>query len=97
VFPFSNEPFGYVPLESMSCGTPVLTYNREGPSETVVDGQTGWLVGSPEEFVRVGSRLWKLGFDRGRFQDACLQRAALFQPGSQARALAELLLHRSRS
>ncbi len=44
VFPFTVEPFGLVPAESMACGTPVLTYNDQGPSETVLHGKTGWLV-----------------------------------------------------
>ncbi len=31
VFPFIHEPFGYVPVESMACGTPpVLTYDKQG-------------------------------------------------------------------
>jgi len=43
LFPFTHEPFGYIPVESMACGTPVLTYNKQGPSETVINGVTGWL------------------------------------------------------
>src|SRR3972149_7770050 len=27
LFPFTHEPFGYIPVESMACGTPTLTYN----------------------------------------------------------------------
>jgi alpha-1,3/alpha-1,6-mannosyltransferase len=38
-----NEHFGIVPLEAMLAGTPVLAANEGGPTETVVDGQTGWL------------------------------------------------------
>ena len=37
------EPFGLVPLESMSCGTPVVGVNEGGVSETVLDGKTGIL------------------------------------------------------
>jgi alpha-1,3/alpha-1,6-mannosyltransferase len=32
-----------VPLEAMLAGTPVLAANEGGPTETVVNGQTGWL------------------------------------------------------
>jgi len=39
----SNEHFGIVPLESMLRRTPVLACNDGGPTETVVDGETGWL------------------------------------------------------
>jgi alpha-1,3/alpha-1,6-mannosyltransferase len=38
-----NEHFGIVPLEAMLAGMPVLAANEGGPTETVVDGQTGWL------------------------------------------------------
>lgn len=39
----SNEHFGIVPLEAMLAGVPVLAANTGGPTETVVDGSTGWL------------------------------------------------------
>ena len=38
-----NEHFGIVPLEAMLVGVPVLAANSGGPTETVVDGKTGWL------------------------------------------------------
>lgn len=37
------EHFGIVPLEAMLAGTPVLAAATGGPTETIVDGQTGWL------------------------------------------------------
>lgn len=39
----SNEHFGIVPIESMYLGTPVLAVNSGGPTETVLDGITGFL------------------------------------------------------
>lgn len=63
VFPFTHEPFGYIPVESMACGTPVVTYNAQGPSECVVDSRTGWLVSNDEEIVRKSVELWKNGVD----------------------------------
>ena len=38
------EPFGLVPLEAMSCGTPVVGVNEGGVMETVLNGKTGILV-----------------------------------------------------
>ena len=38
-----NEHFGIVPLEAMLAGVPVLAANEGGPTETVLDGETGWL------------------------------------------------------
>lgn len=59
LFTFNHEPFGYIPVESMACGTPVLTYNRQGPSETIIDQETGWLVDSDSEMVTCAAKLWK--------------------------------------
>ena len=87
MFPFSFEPFGFVPIESMACGTPVLTYNRQGPASTVVDGRTGWLVGSPGELVTKAAELWRRGETGIRVQE-CLLRASDFSP---QRSLADLL------
>ena len=38
------EAFGNVVIESLACGTPVITYDRGGPAEIVADGQTGFVV-----------------------------------------------------
>jgi glycosyltransferase involved in cell wall biosynthesis len=61
LFAFNHEPFGYIPTESMACGTPVLTFNRHGPAETVTDSQTGWLVETDEELVKMAKNIWKDG------------------------------------
>jgi len=52
-----DEPFGLVLIEAMACGTPVLTFNRGGVSEVVVDGQTGFIVDSPDEMVAAVGKL----------------------------------------
>lgn len=38
------EPFGLVIAESMSCGTPVIGFDRGAVSEIIVDGKTGFVV-----------------------------------------------------
>lgn len=38
-----GEHFGIVPLEAMALGTPVLAVDSGGPTETVVDGECGFL------------------------------------------------------
>ncbi|KAI2632336.1 glycosyltransferase family 4 protein [Hypoxylon sp. NC1633] len=43
VYTPANEHFGIVPLEAMLAGVPVLAADTGGPTETVVEGQTGWL------------------------------------------------------
>ena len=49
------EHFGIVPLEAMLARRPVLAAKSGGPTETVVDGRTGWLcdVEKPEEWTSV--------------------------------------------
>ncbi len=45
LFPIEwEEPFGMVMLEAMSCGTPVIAYNRGSVSEIVKDGITGFII-----------------------------------------------------
>lgn len=38
-----DEPFGFVPLEAMACGRPVLGIREGGIPETVVEGETGFI------------------------------------------------------
>jgi len=76
LFPFTEEPFGYIPVESMACCTPVLTYNRQGPSETVVNGVTGWLANSDKELIELAIRIWKNGYPswmRARCRERALE------------------------
>jgi glycosyltransferase involved in cell wall biosynthesis len=47
LFP-AHEDFGIIPVEAQACGTPVLGLRRGGLLETVVDGETGFLVDSRE-------------------------------------------------
>ncbi|MEM6284436.1 MAG: glycosyltransferase family 4 protein [Chloroflexota bacterium] len=44
VTPSHFESFGVVNVEAMAAGKPVVSTNRGGPTETVVDGVTGFLV-----------------------------------------------------
>lgn len=42
------EPFGLVMAEAMSCGTPVIGFDRGSVSELVVNGKTGFVVPSKD-------------------------------------------------
>jgi len=91
-FPFTEESFGLIPLESMACGTPVLTYNVQGPAESVLDGETGWLVGTPEEFAAKALELWKNGYPTD-VPGRCLERAQRYQLDSVVAQWREMLRH----
>jgi len=77
VFPFTHEPFGYIPLESMACGTPVLTHNKQGPSEYVIDGLTGWLVDTDEQLIYKAMELWKDCYP-SIMKESCVKEAVKF-------------------
>lgn len=44
-----DEPFGLVPVEAMACGVPVIVTNSGGLTESVVDGETGFVISKDEE------------------------------------------------
>ncbi len=58
IFPIQwEEPFGLVMIESMSCGTPVIAYNRGSVAEIVKDGVTGFVI-DPDDVDRPGKGTW---------------------------------------
>ncbi|MCL4366135.1 glycosyltransferase family 4 protein, partial [Patescibacteria group bacterium] len=47
-----DEPFGMVIIESMACGTPVISFTRGAASEVIKDKETGFLVRNRAEMVQ---------------------------------------------
>jgi glycosyltransferase involved in cell wall biosynthesis len=90
IYPFLDEPFGYVPIESMACGTPVLTYNRQGPKETVIPGVSGWLTNGEEDFVKSVVKIWREGYPQ-RMRRECRERAMLFDKKTIAEQWAKII------
>jgi glycosyltransferase involved in cell wall biosynthesis len=78
-----EEDFGIVPVESQACGRPVVALGRGGALDTVIDGETGVLVGDTsvealaEGFDRAVKTRWSPArirthaerFSRARFAD----------------------------
>ncbi len=58
-----DEPFGYIFLESMACGTPVVAFARGSVPEVVKDGETGFIVNSSPEDIRGNFVIKKTGID----------------------------------
>jgi glycosyltransferase involved in cell wall biosynthesis len=71
------EPFGLVVLEAMASGKPVVATAPGGPSETVANGQTGYLVkpSSPEEIASAIEKLIQDPQKRSRMGEAGRDRA----------------------
>jgi glycosyltransferase involved in cell wall biosynthesis len=44
-----QEPFGLVPVEGMACGNPVVVTNSGGMVESVIDGETGFIIPRDED------------------------------------------------
>ncbi len=66
-----DEPFGLAAAEAQACGTPVVAFRRGGLAETIVDGQTGFLV-PPDNLIAAAEALAKTaGLSRG----ACREHA----------------------
>ena len=97
------EDFGMVPVEAQACGRPVVALAEGGALESVVDGQTGILVGdrSVEAFAdalrEVRSRAFDNGairrhaetFSRARFKQQFQQIVATVSPRRGSAAACE--------
>lgn len=53
------ESVGMVNLEAMACARPVVSTNRGGPAETVIEGETGFLV-PPGDAAALAQRVLQL-------------------------------------
>lgn len=58
-----EEPFGLTLIESMSCGTPIVTYARGSTPEIVKDGETGFIVNPSDEDIRGNWIIKKTGIE----------------------------------
>ncbi len=69
LFTAKNEDWGIVPVEAMASGKPVVAVDEGGPSESVENWDTGFLVESePEE---IGSKMSELVGNTKMYKDMC--------------------------
>lgn len=88
------EPFGLTVIEAMMAGRPVLATALGGPSETIIDGRTGWLVPCADQQSLLGALARVLrDADRWPEMGAAARRHALarFSPALQAQRYLEIL------
>jgi glycosyltransferase involved in cell wall biosynthesis len=69
-----DEPFGYVNVEAMACGTPVIAYSRGANSEVVEHGVTGFLVPPDDQDALADAVRAMLAMPDARYQE--MRRAA---------------------
>jgi glycosyltransferase involved in cell wall biosynthesis len=60
-----EEPFGLVPLEAMACGKPVVVSRSGGLVESVLDGQTGYII-EKDDSDQLAERIIRLMGDDSR-------------------------------
>jgi alpha-1,3/alpha-1,6-mannosyltransferase len=83
VYTPEDEHFGYVPIEAMAAGRPVVAVSGGGPAETVVHGETGFLCApTAEAFADALARL--LGDSAGAARMGRAGRAHVAQHFSRA-------------
>jgi glycosyltransferase involved in cell wall biosynthesis len=58
IFPIDwSEPFGMVMIEAMSCGTPVIAFDRGSVPEIINEGVSGFIVTNVEEGVNAVEKI----------------------------------------
>jgi glycosyltransferase involved in cell wall biosynthesis len=87
VFAPYGEEFGLAPLEAMASGVPVVAWRDGGLQETVIDGQTGYLVDDAVTFRQRVRLLLHDAQRRRAFGEAARARAEQF---SWARTAAQM-------
>lgn len=85
------EPFGNVAIESMACGTPVLTTDWGAFTETNIHGVTGFRCRTLGEFMKAAEDAKAL--DRAAIRRLCVERYSLDVIGAQYERYFNRLLH----
>jgi len=74
-----DEDFGMSPVEAMAAGKPVIGVAEGGLLETVVEGETGFLVPAPPSVESLAEAVGRLTAERAlAMRDACEARARRF-------------------
>ncbi len=77
-----QEFFGYSTAESLSCGTPVISFNHGGAAELIKDGFNGWLVNSERALFEISYKILREGYDENMRENARISSAKYSISGS---------------
>ncbi len=87
-----DEDFGMSPLESMAAGKPVLCSDHGGPTESVIDGVTGFYLSEDDLEGALTACIGRLDAARAaRMRSDCEARAAQFDRARFIEAMCEYL------
>jgi UDP-glucose:tetrahydrobiopterin glucosyltransferase len=77
------EAFGLAVIESLACGTPVVTYDRGGPAEIIHHGKTGFII-PPDDMAAAAECLKRLpSIRRDQCRLACEKHYSLHAYGDR--------------
>lgn len=89
-----DEDFGMSPVESMSCGTPVIGVNDGGLKETIIDGETGFLINPRCEIWDIIQAVEKIK-NLSHPEISCRERASHFSLTTFQKKLRDFLLQKN--
>lgn len=58
---YFREPLGLAPLEAQACGLPVIAWRKGAMTETIKQGETGWLVENETQLAQMVGRVGNEG------------------------------------
>ncbi len=76
LFTALDEDFGMVAVEAQASGKAVVGVNEGGLRETIIDGQTGFLVNPDPVFI--AAAITQVSKEPERYRDACIKNARRF-------------------
>lgn len=94
--PSAIEGWGIVVIEANACGTPAVAYNVSGLRDCIVDGKTGLLADTPEEFAEHMIRLLQDAGLRERMSRDALDWSQNFSWAASASRTLDLIRRRQR-
>lgn len=71
IYPVVDEDFGMIPVEAMAFGLPVLAHRSGGPTETVIEGETGLFFDEikTESLKKAWQKMMTMNFNRQKIKE----------------------------